>query len=57
MSISPVGGVGAVPVHLPVTTAKPASREATSAPDSDGDSDNSGAPTAPAANATVNVKA
>ena len=57
MSISPVGGVGAVPVHLAVTAAKPESREAASAPDRDGDSDNSAAPAARAASGTVNVKA
>ena len=54
MSISPVGGAGTVPVHLPVVPSKPESREAPSAPDRDGDSDN-GATGAPSG--TVNVKA
>jgi len=57
MSISPVGGVGAIPVRPPVTAVKPEGREAPAAIDRDGDSDNSAAPAPVASTGTVNVKA
>ena len=57
MSISPVGGVGAVPVHPPAAAVKSEGREAPAAVDRDGDSDNSGASAPSTPRGSVNVKA
>jgi hypothetical protein len=57
MSISPVGGVGAVPVHPPATAAKSEGRQAPAAIDRDGDSDNSAAAAPSTPRGSVNVKA
>jgi hypothetical protein len=57
MSISPVGGVGAVPVHPPVTAVTSEGRAAPAATDRDGDSDNSAAPAPVAPRGSVNLKA
>ena len=57
MSISPVGGVGAVPAQPPLTAVNTAGRQAPAVTDADGDSDNSAAPSPAASPGTVNVKA